>query len=416
MTSEVSQAHPQQLFNPFAKDMVANPYAQYQRLRSEDPVHWSSAINAWVLTRFDDVRAVLNDETFEAVETSKILAEVARKSGRDYGPIIRVLDATLFFKRGPEHRQSRRTISKIVNRVPLRQLEPTIDDIASSLAAKLSGRIEYDAVEEFADPLPHLVMAHILGLPPKDIPVLSEMLSDMTLIFDTVPMRTYDRINSKVAAALDLLSSRIEEANQSPAESGLSIIYDGTPGSGKDRLADAAAMTLFTFRVGSETTMGLIGLLIHTLLDQPELYRLARENPTLAPVIVSEVLRLESNVQRSLRVGQEPRLIGGKIIQPGERVLLLLGAANRDPITFVRPNDVSLESRAEQDVAFGGGGHFCLGASLARLEARIALEHFLRLPPVERADEGKWYLGQSIHRLTQLPVRTIGDASIGRSR
>ena len=162
--------------------------------------------------------------------------------------------------------------------------------------------------------------------------------------------------------------------------------------------------------------MGLIGLIIHTLLDQPELYRLARDRPELAPTIVSEVLRLESNVQRSLRVGHESRLIGGKIIQPGERVLLLLGAANRDPITFARPDDVTLEPRAEQDVAFGGGDHFCLGASLARLEARIALEHFLRLPTVERADEGTWYLGQSIHRLTQLPVRATAAASIGGRR
>jgi cytochrome P450 len=159
--------------------------------------------------------------------------------------------------------------------------------------------------------------------------------------------------------------------------------------------------------------MGLVGLIIHTLLEQPRLCGLARETPALAPVIVSEILRLESNVQRSLRICRERRVVGGTTIEPGERVLLLIGAANRDPAAFPYPDDVALQKRPTPDVSFGAGSHFCLGASLARLEGRIALEHFLRLPAVEREAEERWYPGRSIRRLIELPVRVVEPASNG---
>jgi cytochrome P450 family 144 len=404
------------LFDPFDRELVVAPYSQYHRLRSEDPVHWSPPIRAWVLTRMEDIRAVLNDSNFVALAPSKILADLARRAGRNYDPMVRVLDAALFFNEGARHRQDRKTISKIMNHTKLSQLEPVINDLASSLASKLSGLSEYDAIAEFADPLPQYVMAQILGLPVVDVLVLSELLAHLTLIFDTITLDVYDTVNRKVGTALDLLKSRIAEAAGSTEESGLSILYGGTSGPETQRLADAAATALFAYRVGSETTTGLIGLLIRTLIRQPRLRQMAREKPSLVPTIVSEVLRLESNVQRPVRIGREARVIGGKTIQPGERVMLLLGAANRDPAAFPEPDDLRVDRRALPDVAFGEGHHFCLGASLARLEGRIALEQFLRLPPIEQAGHEKWYPGRAIRRLIRLPVRATGFTRAGVDR
>jgi transposase len=155
---------------------------------------------------------------------------------------------------------------------------------------------------------------------------------------------------------------------------------------------------------------------IRTLIRQPRLRQMAREKPSLVPTIVSEVLRLESNVQRPVRIGRVARVIGGKTIQPGERVMLLLGAANRDPAAFPEPDDLRVDRRALPDVAFGEGHHFCLGASLARLEGRIALEQFLRLPPIEQAGHEKWYPGRAIRRLIRLPVRATGFTLAGVDR
>jgi hypothetical protein len=356
----------------------------------------------------EDIQAVLNDTDFMAVEPSRIVADFARRAGRNYDPTISVLAATLFFKEGDRHRHDRRTIARIVNGKMLSQLGPVIKDFAASLSSKLPGLSEYDAIEEFADPLPQLVMAHILDLPLSDVPILGELLAQLTLVFDMPTLDLYDNVNRKVIVALDLLKERIAEANRGSAETALSMIYDATSGSESERLADAAALALFAYRVGAETTIGLIGLLIRTLIDKPGLHLMVREKPLLASTIVSEVLRLESNVQRSMRISRATRVIGGKTIAAGERLMLLLGAANRDPAAFAEPDDLNLAGRNVPDVVFGGGHHFCLGASLARLEGRIALEQFVQLPPVEQAGEERWYPGRSIRRLTRLPVRVIG--------
>jgi Cytochrome P450 len=162
---------------------------------------------------------------------------------------------------------------------------------------------------------------------------------------------------------------------------------------------------LFTYRVGAETTTGMIGLIVRTLIQQPWLQQKIRESPSLGPAIVSEVLRLESNVQRLLRVTREARIIGGRTIQPGERLLLLLGAANRDPDAFVEPDILCLNRREAPDLVFGAGNHFCLGASLARLEGEVALTQILRLPPIVQAGDEEWYSGRTIRRLIRLPVR-----------
>jgi cytochrome P450 len=396
-------------FNPFDEDLVVSPYAQYDRLRAEDPIHWSPPLRSWVLTRMEDIEAVLKDDNFVAVEASRSLADLARRAGRNYDPLIRVLDATLFFMNGVRHQQDRRTISIIMNHIPLSKLKPAIEGFALSLASKLFGRSQYDAIAEFAEPLPQYVMAHILGLTQSDVVLLSDLLAELTLVFDPVTLDVCDRANDKVARAIELLKLRIADAAGVAAQCGLSIIYDGTSGSETERLADAAATALFTYRVGSETTTGLIGLLIRTMIEQPLLLEKARENRSLAPGIVAEVLRLESNVQRAARVSREARTIDGRSIQAGDRLMLLLGAANRDPKAFVDPNNLC-PARRESDLAFGEGNHFCLGASLARLEGTIALNQLLLLPPFTRAGGEKWYAGRSIRRLVRLPVRVCGAA------
>lgn len=398
------------LFDPFSEELIASPYARYDRLRSAAPVHWSPPLRAWVLSRMEDVQAVLNDRDFVAVEPSKIVAAFASRTGRNYDGIVRVLEAILFFNDGPTHQEDRRTLAKIINLRPLSQLEPVMGELASFLISKLFAATEYDVISEFAEPLPQYVMADILGLPLSDVPILNGLLAKLTLTFDMPSLDVYDELNGQVMAALELLERRIEEAVARKAKTGLSIIYDGTSGSKKQRLENAAATALFAFRVGAETTIGLIGLLIRTLIQQPRLYQALRTDFSSAPALVAEVLRLESNVQRVVRVCRRSRVIGGETIKEGERVLLLLGAANRDPSAFKEPNIMNLQRGTVSDVVFGAGHHFCLGASLARLEGRIALKYFLQLPQVASAGSEEWYAARPIRRLTHLPVRVIGPS------
>jgi cytochrome P450 len=401
----VKSADWRSIFDPFARELISSPYPQYERLRSTEPIHWSPPLRSWVLTRMEDIRAVLDDTRFVAVETSKVLSDLASRSGRDYDAIICALKAVLFFKDGPAHRKDRRTISRIVNRTPLTQLEPVIDQFAADLASKFSAGTDFDIISEYADPLPQYVMAHILGLPQADVPVLGELLADFTLTFDIASLDVYDRLNRKVLAALSLIRLRIEEALKADPESPLAFIYSQT--SDADRLQGAAAIALFAYRVGAETTTGLIGLSIYTLLCRPDLYRAVQTDRSIIPAYVAEVLRLESNVQRVVRICNKARVFRDTTINEGDRVLLLIGAANRDPDSYSNPNDLRMRRSEEADLVFGSGHHFCIGASLARLEGRIALERFSQLPQVELAGQGDWYDGRSIRRLVKLPVRNV---------
>ena len=159
--------------------------------------------------------------------------------------------------------------------------------------------------------------------------------------------------------------------------------------------------------------MAMISFLFRALLERPWLRQKIRDDPTFAQTTVSEVLRLESIVQRPLRVCTQTRMIGGKTIQSGDRIMLLLGSANRDPAAFAAPDDLNIEQKARPHVAFGEGHHYCVGASLAQLEGRIALEHLVKLPPIERAGDEKWFAGQTIRRLTRLPVRVVQNPGAG---
>ena len=215
-------------FNPFAEILIASPYDQYQLLQSEDPVHWSAPLQAWVLTRFDDVAAVLNDQTFQTVRTSALVEEIGRRANRDYSALVTFLDAVVFLKNGEAHQRDRRTMAKVMSRVPFGQIETIARAIAASLVAPLAAAASFDAIRAFAEPFPQLVMAAILGIPQTDIPFLSKLLDDLTLIFDPIGLATCDQVNAKASKALDLLISRINDRDGAGAE-GLDIIFEKRP-------------------------------------------------------------------------------------------------------------------------------------------------------------------------------------------
>jgi cytochrome P450 len=168
----------------------------------------------------------------------------------------------------------------------------------------------------------------------------------------------------------------------------------------------------YLYRMATEGTIGLIGMLFRLMIEKPALIEELCARPELIPATVSEVIRLESNIQRLMRICRATCEIGGKVIKAGESLLLLLGAANRDPASFGDPDGLDPHRSDIVDVAFGAGRHFCSGASLARLEGCVALEQILDLPPIQRAGPEEWYPGRSVRRLRCLPVQVKKTRSI----
>jgi cytochrome P450 len=166
-----------------------------------------------------------------------------------------------------------------------------------------------------------------------------------------------------------------------------------------------AALIMFAFAVGSVTTSSLTSFAIDLLVAHPELYEAARADRSLAAAVVAEAGRFQSPVQRSLRVATEDRILGGKSIKRGQKLILLIGAANRDPDAFPEPECPHAPRDGGRDVTFGSGRHICVGINLARVESRIALEHFLSLPPLERDGPPVFRPATSIRQLASLPVK-----------
>lgn len=393
-------------FESFAAFPIDNPYPSYDRLRSAEPVYWDPVLNTWVLTGYDDVAAALGDHALEPLRLDERVASFGERIGKRYSALERSLRAVLFFKSGEAHKQGRRLLARVFGRIPLTELEPVIESFASSLVEKLAATEEFDAIHDFAMILPSRVMARIVDIPdPDGLRILTEF-SDFTRTLDISSASLYESLDRNSALVHDRIARLVKSAVAERRDSPLALIYEEAPFEGEAKLMEAAALATFAFLVGAETTMSLIGSCILALLRQPALYDRARQEPSLAADIVAEVVRLESPVQRTIRVARAERIIGGKRIRAGDLVLLLLGAANRDPAAYADAAALRLGRRRTDNVAFGGGQHVCLGMGLARLEGRIAVEKFLQLPPVVQGDGREtWQPARTVRRLKSLPVR-----------
>ena len=395
-------------FDPYAPGFNEDPYPHYTRLRTVDPVYWDPLLRAWILTRMAEVTEVLNDETFHVFDIGKPIGEMARLTGKDLGHLVRAVDAMTFLRNGDDHRAARRALGLAIARVPFRELEPLIEEMARKLATDLSQRRRFDAANDFADVLPMQVMTHILGLPESDGSLLKEVGEDIVRTFDIVSLGVYQELDRKAEIALKHLCKRVEEALAAGRESGITVLYEEGTSAADDKIMATAALILFAIAVGSVTTSSLLTFAVDMLLERPDLYARARGDVSLAADVAAEAGRLQSPVQRALRLATEDRVIGGKSIKRGQRLILFTGAANRDPETFAQPDSARVARNEGRDLVFGAGRHVCLGMNLAKIESRVALTHFLGLPPLERDSPPVFRPSVTIRRLASVPVRFTG--------
>jgi pimeloyl-[acyl-carrier protein] synthase len=396
-------------WDPFSAALTSNPYPAYEMLRMQSPVYWDVMLHAWIVTKYEDVRHVLLDDSFKnnnLWHSVRILGEKLRK---DYGPISRALKAVLFFQNGDEHRRNRLAMTRLMATMPLRELEPALREYVATLGTKLEAGNSFDAITEFAVPIPATVMSRLMSLPDEDAPLLIRLGADFTRSFDLISVALFDEINARTMTIFDHLIVRIKESLAQGDEKGLSIIYAHAAGEDEEeKLLNAAAMAYFTFMVGTETTTSLIGSCVRMLVSAPEVQARLRADYSLAERFVAEVNRLDSAVQRAFRIASKDCEIGGQQIRKDDRIFLLLGAANRDRDKFNAPNEFKFARNEGADLAFGIGKHLCLGANLARLEAKIAVQQLLHMDAIEPADGVPvWHLGRAIRRLSSLPVRFI---------
>jgi len=366
-----------QLLDP---EILADPYPLYQQLRTADPVHWDPFLHAWVVTRYPDVVRVLRDFSASRTPTPEQLAAMGLSQ---LGPIAELMVRLMLFMDGAGHTRLRGLCSQAFTPQRVDALRTHIQEIADRLLDAVISRGEMEVMADFAAPLPSIVTAELMGVPTSDYPQLKKWSGDFAEMlgnFQHNPDRTKQVLHT-VTAMGDYFRDAIRDQRVHPREGLVSSLL--TARVNGDQLSDeeVAASLIVTMVGGQETTMNLIGNGMLTLLRNPAVMEELRQDLSLIPSAVEELLRYESPSQHTARLAPDDLELGGKKIGKRQAVIAVMGAANRDPEQFPDPDRLNIRRTDNRHVAFGFGAHFCFGAPLARMEAQISFATLLRRLP-----------------------------------
>jgi cytochrome P450 len=353
------------MLDPIPAVWTDDPHPIYRVLREEHPVHYIEERDLWVLSRYDDIRAAVRDprtwSSAQGVVPSGFIPE---------NPTLIVMD-------DPEHTTMRHAVSRAFTPRRIDALAPRILELARDLVDTFPAQGELDAFEAFTDPLPLLVMAELLGVDPDQREMFKRCGDAIVYASDNSP----EVIRSAEAELTRYLSEVFAERRREPREDLISVLLHESPEGAALGERDLLGLCFLLLVAGTETTTSALGNALLLLDEYPEARRRLVEDPKLLPGACDEVLRFDSPVQGLSRVAACDVELHGRTIPKGARVHMLYAAANRDPRAFPEPEHFDIERRDNHHLGFGFGVHFCLGASLARLELRIGIEEFLRRAP-----------------------------------
>jgi cytochrome P450 len=388
MTDETVEPAATSLFEISAFDPVAreNPHPRMKALRERGRVLRDEGIKTWLLTRYDDIRATVNDGTF-----------VRHPRNAEEGSISRMLldpndpDGTrtsILFMDNPDHARNRGPLMEAFYRrikTMRGEIEALIDGVIE--AAPASGR--FDLMEHIAVPVPILVIAHILGVDESRLKEFREWSEG--LILGLNPLRTPEQtaFMEDSAAKLDVYFTELmAERREHPREDLISDMVQAQAAGG-DFSDNELRINLQALLVGGNlTTTDLIGNGVWLFLTHPEQLEAFKADPKLDQTAVEEVLRYEAPVQATSRIVAEDREVAGCPMKKSQPVFMSLAAANRDPEKFANPEVFDVTVKRPSHVSFGGGAHICIGAPLARIEARrVYRKLFERYPNMKLADQ-----------------------------
>ena len=396
-------------FNPFDPRLRTDPYEVFREMRESDPVHWSEAMQSWLLTRYDDVLAVLRDHTRFSSERSratnpfvKQLEEFRQASG----PAGRT--PTMLSIDPPAHTRMRNLVNKAFTPRVVERIKPHIREIADELLDALPDRRHIDIVRDLAIPLPVIVIAETLGVPAAERARFKAWSSDVagTLAGPFQPPAVMDRARISSVELADYFHEQLEQRRKQPREDLLSALLAAEEQGDLLSEDELLATCVLLLVAGNETTTNLIGNGMLALLREREQLRRLQDDPALIGPAVEEMLRFDGPAQMTSRIVAEDMTFQGKRFEGGQVVLCVLAAANRDPARFPDPDRFDLDRADNRHLAFGMGIHYCLGAPLAVAEAQIAITTLLRrYPDAESTLESpEWASSFILRGLKSLPV------------
>lgn len=379
-----------------------DPYPKYHRLRDAAPIYRDEELGIWFLSRYADCSEALRDPKLgRAPEdlASQLNGGVRRRRQRQR--------PSMLFLNPPEHSRQRKLVNRGFTPRRVEALRPHVVELTDECLDRISGRGEADVMDLLAFPLPVAVIGELVGVPRDEQAQFRDVAQDLTGGLD--PIQSDEKMGRVEHAAdffrayfLELIAKRRAE----PRDDLISLLVEAEESGDVLDEDEIISVTILLFAAGFETTTNLIGSGLLALLRNPlELQRL-RDDRSLLPSAVEEMLRYESPVQVNGRYALSDTEVGGQRIRTGESVVTFLGAGNRDPHQFPDPDRFDVGRDDGMPLSFGGGIHYCLGAALARLEAQVVFDRLLdRFAGLELMEEPTFRPSVTLRGVEELRVR-----------
>lgn len=393
-----------------------DPYPAYAALRERAPMVWSEQWGGWVLTRYDDVAAILRNPTrySSAGRIHYILDRLPPEVREETALLEAHYSVGIAHVDPPAHTRLRAILTPWFTPKLMESLRSRIRELAHSLckhaAEKAREGENVDFMHEVAYPLPATVVLELLGAPTSDAPLFHQWALDVNQLFAGGGRTTVARMRAAQQGLRDMrvyVGDLIAARRRNSHNDLLGRLVDAEQEG--ERLSDdeliSTAVTLFV--AGHETTTNLLGNGVVALLRNPAQLEKLRANPALLPSAVEEMLRYDTPVQRSWRIATEDHMLLGQQVRAGELLLVLIGAAHRDPSHFADPDAFDIARTPNRHMGFGYGIHFCLGAPLARIEAPEVLTALLDAFPSMALDERaplRWREDIALRGVEELPL------------
>lgn len=372
-------------------ERVVDPYPILAELRENHPVYWNPLYKAWFIHRYDDVMDALRDERLSSDRIRPVYEHKLTDAEREErGPTYEILGDWLVFRDPPDHTRLRKLVSRAFTPRAVEQLRPRTTALVNEMLAEIAPRGEVDLIRDFAYPIPAVIIAEMLGVPPSDRDMFKDWSDDiMVLVFGARDMEgRRERAQQGLIELRDYLSGMVKRFREEPEDNLITSLVKAQEGD--DALTDHEIVSncvLFLFG-GHETTTNLIGNGTRALLRHPDQLERFRAEPDLLKSAIEEILRYDGPSKMQVRMAAADVEMRGETIREGDMVYLVQAAANHDPDEFADPERFDIARNPTGQIGFGFGIHFCLGASIARLEGSIAIDALVRAFDDLRAGPG----------------------------
>lgn len=393
----------------------ADPFPLFAQLRESDPIHWSSAMKGWVITRYEDVKHVaVTHSDMSADRLSPFFAAAPADRQSSYVHLMTYLGKWMVFRDPPEHTRLRRLFTRAFTSRSVKALEPNVEQIVELLFDEMEQKSRstgvVDWIADFAYALPATVMMDLLGVPREDLRLVKEWSDDIALFIGTARATAdkYLRAEAGAKAMADYFRGIIAKRAADPRDDIISQLVAAREE--RDALTDdeVIATCILLLFAGHETTTNLLGNGLYYTMKFPDQWKRIKDDPSLVESAVEEWLRYDGPSGALVRVMTADVEFGNKQLLQGQRLFAFVNAANRDSGQFANSDRFDIGRSPNAHLTFGHGIHFCLGAPLARLEGQIALRSLIeRFPDIALASTvaPEWKDSLVLRGLQSLPVR-----------